>query len=166
MVTIMNILAKWLQEIEAEEPVIKSEAPLVEARENHWKLFLNGGNEAKSLKNEDIIRFLNDVVQVREKQITEPMTFYCWFDEQASALCLGLVSASEQELPFGATYRLESELTGIVENFRESNYHNGIPWRELEDVTVDDKEFLEENSCGDNYKLNVWAKRLVPVNDV
>jgi hypothetical protein len=96
----------WVAAV-ASDPIVFDDEINVEARANVWSFGI-ANDEAETLVREDIVEFVFDVAALRERRIleevgrTRPMVFYCWFDEQAGNLRIGLVSAHHGYLPFGA----------------------------------------------------------------
>ena len=86
-----------------------------------------------------------------------PMTFYCWYDEQANHLRFSLVSASHGRLPFGIQVEKCKNLDDIVEHFLNSTYHNGLPVSDFE--THPSKGQQDEFAMAPD-RLQVWTKRL------
>ncbi len=145
-----NPFPEWLEEV-ANDPltVDASEKGLLpECQENFWTFSISQ-SQTEVTTVEDVLDFLSDVMQARERQVyarsgpINPMVFYCWFDEQASQLRFSLVSASHDRLPFGAIVEETDDFAQVVELFLGSRYHNGIPVEEFIVVEVGGIEYPE-----------------------
>ena len=156
----MTILKQWLPDILKDPPKVDPNDIETETRHNTWGFSLDSSH-ASVLKISDFIEFIHIIKNHRKIQISTPMTFYCWFDEQACQLRIGLVSVDKNNLPFGCKVEHEQDLSKIIESFKYSKYHNGIPSEELEKVDFD-AVTEEENNFIKNYVLKVWSEELKP----
>ncbi len=119
-----------------------SEADLdEELRLNMWSISITG-EQAKTLTEDDFLAFIAEVLLDRRQQVKgadHGMIFYLWFDEMACQLRFNLISDFHLHLPFEC--RLEQVHTPvlIVREFLESAYHDGIPFREVQEIEQNDE---------------------------
>ncbi len=154
----------WLSDIaDSHLTVDASEAGLLrEAHDNCWG-FSFTQEQIESLSSEDLIGFLDTVVEIYQGQLSEwleqglEFVFYCWFDEQASELRFSVVSASHGSLPFSLSIQVIPDINQLVKHFLSSPNHGGLPL----------KEFVEDTQIGSGLDaavqvplLQVWTKSL------
>jgi hypothetical protein len=67
------------------------------------------------------------------------LIFYTWFDAQASQLKFNFINSNHVKLPFRTLINLVQSENEIIQDFLNSKYHNGIPFKELEKVESDEE---------------------------
>ncbi len=146
-----NPFPQWLEEVANDSLTvdISQEGLLSECREN-LRTFSISQSQAEVTTVEDVLNFLSGIMQARERQInarsgpTNPMIFYCWFDEQASQLRFSLVSTWHNRLPFGALVEETDDFAKVVSSFLGNRHHNGIPLDEFMTQEEANKQNLPE----------------------
>ena len=147
-----SVLNEWLNDISACEPTVCSEDVTKEARENLWCFSLSAEN-SKRISKEELSRFVRAVANMKAQQLDRPMTFYCWFDEQACQLRISLASVTQENLPFGCHVVHTEDLDEITGAFLDSDLHDGIPCEEFREIT----ENLKEHGNERDFELKVWS---------
>ena len=85
----------------------------------------------------------NRLQQLNQSKINIDLIYYSWFDEQACQLRFNLINSNHKQLPFNLNnIQIIDNEVEIIDAFLNSNYHNGIPFEELQDVSTEDD--LEE----------------------
>jgi hypothetical protein len=153
-----TLLETWLADVVGDHIVIHPSARHEEAHANCWS-FSMSSSDASQLSPGDLVAFVEAVVASRSAKLIDlgcskrTMEFYCWFDEQACQLRFSLVSWSSLGLPFECRVRPVPTVLSIVDRFRRSLYHDGIPMNHL--VAASFKSPDPEMS-----DLDVWSKLL------
>lgn len=111
-----------------------------EIKENTWHLSKRV-NETASTR--DYLMLINRIIENRKHQIASSnrgvgMIFYLWFDEQACQLRFSLINDGHTFLPFNTNIEITPVLHHIMGAFWTSDCHGGIPFDQLEEVSVED----------------------------
>ncbi len=132
-----------------------------ELKNNTW--FLSASQqEVKVLGKEILAAFFDKVIENRLKQIKNTpekhgMIFYMWFDEQASQIRFSLISDFHESLPFGNPRLIFLDTPDLIyEQFLDSEYHDGIPFSELEISDWDSHENETDDAHQPQNLLNVY----------
>ena len=131
----------------------------LEIENNHWSIGIDSVT-AKQVNTNDLEGFLKEMVQNRTRQLNESdkeigLLFYAWFDEQSGNLNFNFINSGHKSLPFAAEIMFVDSIETILNDFLNSEYLDGIPMNELEDVSgnSDDNEERE-------FKLKVYKEKI------
>ena len=113
------------------------------------------------MKVEDIDEFLLAAYRLYVLKLTDAsktMYFYAWYDQQAGQLRTSAALANRpEELPFRSRLDVVELPTLVSEKFLNSNYLDGIPFSEFEELSTED---IEED-VDDGFELTVFARRIL-----
>lgn len=127
-----------------------------EVSTNHWSFGIDY-DTAKKIKNKDLKCFLKRLVENRKKQLESndkkmDLLFYSWFDEQAGNINLNFINLKHEKLPFGSEIDFVKSIDIIIDNFLNSKYLEGIPWREFEGSKDNEKI---------DFKVKVYKEKIL-----
>ncbi len=121
--------AECYPEIASYPIVVDANNMLREAQENQWSFSLSI-EQADSLNVEDVVDFLEAVVEHRQQWLLDnhasSMKFYCWHDKQAGQLRFSLISDSHNHLPFTGEIVSVSAIDTVVTEWLLSEALTGI----------------------------------------
>jgi len=138
-----------------------------ETAQNCWGLSLSD-LELAVASSDVIYRFIQDLIRDRLRQVQVygrgDGVFYLWHDVLAGQLRLNVISACHASLPFGCPIRLVRSPAAIVRAFLETEYREGIPLGNLQDVPVEEAFDVNGQPTGteesSSRTLDVYAVRL------
>lgn len=110
-------LKSWLTGMACDDVCLHPESINAEAQENMWAFDRVTG--ASKTDWEEFVRALTVVRgnQLRARGVPKrSATFYCWHDQQAGQLRVGVVSASHGRLPFGGAIE-SAHLRDVIDSF-------------------------------------------------
>ena len=128
-------LMEWIRE-NAWDPIEINTDPLVEARDNLYRLLLTF-EEVGQLAASDCCEFVETYVSIKRQQLIDDhskhsMLVYVWFDEMAGSLCISSISNNAGwVMPFSCQIDTNASLETVVNSFMQSHYLEGIPNAEL-----------------------------------
>ena len=142
-----NEFIESLEEIVSDKILITDEVDNLkeETSNNSWSI--SGSKEFISqLEIEDIRLFLEKIKINRNQQLNQSncqidLIYYSWFDEQACQLRFSLINSNHKKLPFNSKIIFVNNEDEIIDTFLNSEYHDGIPFEELQDGDI--KDFQE-----------------------
>lgn len=116
----------------------------------------------------DFLEFIQKVKdnynnQLDKSQLDIDLIFYLWFDEMAGQLRFNFINSNHGKLPFDCKLKLTDSPEEIVDKYLKSQYHDGIPWNELE--TIETPEQIaeadrREKELRDNFVLTVYQEKI------
>ena len=116
----------------------------------------------------DFLEFIQKVKdnyknQLDKSQFDIDLIFYMWFDEMAGQLRFNFINSNHGKLPFGCKLKHTDRPEEIVDKYLKSQYHDGIPWNELE--TIESPEQLAEadrrkKELHENFVLTVYQEKI------
>jgi hypothetical protein len=143
------------EEIVNDELFLTSDVELLdkEILNNCWSISLSQ-EIANQLTEEELLILLkrikaNRLEQLNKSDLKIDLIFYTWFDEQASQLRFNLINSNHKKLPFGAGVSFVKFENEIIQDFLNSNYHDGFPLDEFEviyDGSEDDVSKIDDFS--------------------
>ncbi|MFE3448934.1 hypothetical protein ACFXJ8_08335 [Nonomuraea sp. NPDC059194] len=80
-----------------------------------------------------------EVLRVRFASSGSPLTFYAWHDEQAGQLRLSMSRACPDALPFGGSYRPDTEPTAVAESISADVLPGVVLWEDLRSDSTEDE---------------------------
>ena len=134
---------------------------------NHWYIAASD-KKIKSLSLTEWKDFIERLIADRKQKLkqsgkNQKLIFYLWFSEPES-LHFCLINAEHKKLPFECKTRIIL-LGEVLLSFRNSDYHDGIPLDELEEVT-DEEEMKrldkEEEERDKNFVLDIFQTVIDP----
>jgi hypothetical protein len=159
------MLEQWISEINSDPIFIgsSSDEREKEIQVNTYCISLTQA-QINGLSVDNLSQYILELEDCRRKQFQkEPnkvgMIFYCWFDEMAAQLRIGTVSKFHSKLPFGCELRYVS-LDQIVSSILNSQYHDGIPLTEFEEVEFDEEHSDDES---EGFCLDIYTSEFAPI---
>jgi hypothetical protein len=121
--------AEWFPDVVSNPIVVDANNMLREAQENQWTFSLTN-EQADSLNVEDVVDFLEAVIEQRQQWLLDnrasSMKFYCWHDKQAGQLRFSMVSDLHDHLPFAGEIVSVSAIDTVVTVWLLSEALTGI----------------------------------------
>lgn len=153
-----SLLLDWLPDVLNDEVISEHNNVNFEARSNMWCFSIPNDEGITAL---DIKSFLNQIIDQRSKQITLPMTFYVWIDEQAGQLRFSLTSQPKNNLPFGSTLIYSDNLDNFIEQFISMQLTGSIAFQDLKPIVLADTY----DKSDVEYFVHIWAIELTPYSN-
>lgn len=120
----------------------------------------------KQIKASDLLAFIQNVkdnhqIKLNNSLLDINLIFYMWLDVQAGQLRFNFINSNHNKLPFDCKLKYTDNPEEIVNQFLNYNYHDGIPWDELE--SIETPEELEdanklENEIKADFVLTVYQE--------
>ncbi|MEM9879192.1 MAG: hypothetical protein AAF862_07925 [Pseudomonadota bacterium] len=155
-----DVLTTWLEAV-AEAKLTKSGEVIDFIRENQLWFSLSVA-EAKALQTQDVDQFIHAAMKAYALKLSgasSKIYFYAWHDAMAGQLRTGAVPATRaEELPFGCRLLVVDNPTPVSVELLNSAYLDGIPWSELEDVSVASTADDEDET---DFELTIFAQPIV-----
>jgi hypothetical protein len=144
-------LESWLLETASTNLVIAPDNINLEAQENCWQYSFSS---VEKYTPDEVACFFKSVLKAKSTQVVGRMSFYVWCDEQAQQLRYCISSVSKTNLPFGCEVKLVESLREVIDLYFSINNDGIIPFEELEETSLDEDFFDEEEN---SYILSVWC---------
>jgi hypothetical protein len=88
---------------------------------------------------------INRQYQLANSDVEVDLIFYIWHDKQASQLKFNPINSNHDKLPFGSKIKLATSLASVIEEFLNSEHHDGIPPSEFEEIVSHEPHYPGKN---------------------
>lgn len=148
-----GVLLKEIRAIAGEAVVFSPQDRAAEDANTSW--FGAPPHERMGMSADEVVAAFEEAADALRDKVAAighpgPATFYVWHDGLAGQLRCSISSAGHDELPFGDTYQVTTDLHAIVQEFLLDRAPGAISWGSLEPVPVPG----EEPTTG---SVSVWA---------
>ncbi len=146
-----QLLTYWLEDVLNDDVVVSKENPKEELK-NTWAFTipLDSG-----ITLEDMLNFMEKIVNYRKKQALDQMIIYSWYDEMSGQFKFSLTSLPKEMLPFRCELEHVDSLKEILALCLNTSEPGFIPKKELEEISLD--EAFQSEDQKKLYKLKVWS---------
>lgn len=134
---------------------------------NHWILSAPSDIISQTTTT-DFLAFIQKVKDDYKNQLNRSkfdidLIFYLWFDEMSGQLHFNFINSNHKKLPFNCKLKQTDKPEEIVDKYLKSQYHDGIPWNELETLEAPE-QIVEveryEKELHDNFVLTVYQEKI------
>jgi hypothetical protein len=154
------VLLKEIRAIAGEPLVLSPHDQDAEDANTSW--FGAPPHERMGLTADEVVATFEEAAELLREQVAAldhvgPATFYVWHDGLAGQLRCSTRSCGPDKLPFGAPYRVSSDLHSIVTEFLVDRAPGAIAWGELDPVPLP-----LDGSAPEPDEFPVWVCALRP----
>ncbi len=138
-----------------------------EINHNHWS-FSAPTDIISQATTTDFLEFIQKIKdnyknQLDKSQLDIDLIFYMWFDEMAGQLRFNFINSNHGKLPFVCKLKNIDRPEEIIDKYLKSQYHDGIPWYELEMIETPEQiaeADSREKELHDNIELSVYQEKI------